>query len=115
MADHFLWVRARHTGEGTEDSTPALRRLTPPEPVLPAFSLWRHYKGGIYVVLGLVVSPLGWPKTSSPDLVAYASTTTGDVWLRPLPEWHEVVDSLGLPLRRFRLLQETDRSSDRGW
>ena len=69
-----------------------------PSPEMPAqFSLWRHYKGGLYVVLGMV-----WEPEATPDRVVYASVQHGFIWVRSLKAWHEEVDANGLKMHRFQ-------------
>ena len=60
------------------------------------FSIWRHYKGGLYVLLGRT---LGRPHTAD---VVYASVRTGEVWVRNQAEWKQEVDVGGMKIQRFQ-------------
>ena len=50
------------------------------------FSLWEHSKGQTYRVVSLTnmtATDVRYPKT-----VVYENTETGELWSRPLSEWH---------------------------
>ena len=61
------------------------------------FSLWRHYKGGLYVVLGMV-----WEPEATPDRVVYAGVRHGFIWVRSLKAWREEVEVNGMKMPRFQ-------------
>ncbi len=60
-------------------------------------TVWQHYKGGIYTVLG--ASPWVGRFASEPDPdrlgVVYIGARGGHVWWRPVREWGEPVTVLG--------------------
>lgn len=47
---------------------------------------WRHYKGGIYTVIAV-----GKVEKDQTPCVVYQSLADGQVWVRPLSEWEEIV------------------------
>lgn len=47
---------------------------------------WRHYKGGIYTVIAV-----GKVEKDQTPCVVYQCLADGQVWVRPLYEWQEVV------------------------
>ena len=61
--------------------------------------IYRHFKGNLYKVIGFA-------KHSEilEDMVVYQPLKTGDIWVRPLRMWNEVVDDKGT--LRFTLLEE---------
>lgn len=90
-------------------------------------ALYRHYKGGLYTVLGYSCWPLPLDKTDpfaalnevskwfhaqSPScrphkggfdpLVVYLCARTGKTWIRDLSEWHEEVEVGGMKMPRFQ-------------
>ena len=69
----------------------------------PKRSVWQHYRGGNYVVLGFAYLEA----TKEPMVVYQALQGNFDVYVRPLVEWQEqtapAVGPDGLP--RFRLKQ----------
>ena len=61
---------------------------------------WQHYKGTVYVVIGLAVH-----SENLDDLVLYrGADDSGPTWARPLSMWHEEVEVDGEWVRRFTLL-----------
>ena len=66
-------------------------------------SVWRHYKGGMYVVVGIAKH-----SETLETMVAYCRTDSNEVWVRPLQMWHELVDLNGKTVYRFTL-QHTDQ------
>lgn len=81
------------------------------------FSIWRHYKGGLYVLLGRTQkyeSARLWTLVNDADLsigmrqkfwkpgVVYASVRTGEVWVRNQAEWKQEVDVGGMKIQRFQ-------------
>jgi len=74
-------------------------------------ALYRHYKGGLYVVLGYsggtrnpeVGGPGCRPRRIKPKpMVVYLSVSTGATWVRDLSEWHEEVEVGGMKMPRFQ-------------
>jgi len=59
------------------------------------FSIWRHYKGGLYVLLGRT-------QKYGSTYVVYASVRTGEVWVRSQAEWKQEVDVGGMKIQRFQ-------------
>ena len=49
--------------------------------------VYQHYKGGIYNVLGVG----RYSEDETQELVIYQSVTTGDLWVRPLKIFCEIV------------------------
>ena len=60
-------------------------------------TVWEHYKGGLYVVLGNAVR-----EEDLVPMVFYQCLRTGNFWCRPQDEWHAVVSHEGKCPRRFR-------------
>ena len=54
---------------------------TRPEPG----SIWRHYKGAFYSVLFIANKP---GNDRYPETVVYRSDANGNIWARPLSDWH---------------------------
>lgn len=52
-------------------------------------SLWRHYKGGLYTVVAIAKLE---SNPTAGDQVVYSSVETKETWVRPLSEWHELLD-----------------------
>lgn len=63
--------------------------------------IYRHYKGGKYVILFLAKHT----STEEP-LVIYQSLLFGSYHARPLSEWFENVPSANGEFQRFKLIQE---------
>lgn len=68
-------------------------------PSLPRlYSVWRHYKGGLYMITGYVM------KESTEDLeICYTNINHSLLlpWIRPFSQWHELVSLLDPPVPRF--------------
>jgi hypothetical protein len=63
--------------------------LNPGEPYgIRAGTRWRHWKGGMYMVLGT-----GWDATTDPPqvLVIYEAEADCSLWVRPMSEWLETI------------------------
>jgi len=74
-------------------------------------TIWRHYKGGIYTVLGrrkngeVVWFPAAPENAITPPTsteVVYLCSRTGKTWVRDLSEWHEEVEVGGMKMPRFQ-------------
>lgn len=52
--------------------------------------LYRHYKGGLYVVIGVVIDSTN--DTAGREMVLYTSCTTGRMHARARREFEELVD-----------------------
>ncbi len=64
-----------------------------------ASEFYRHYKGGIYQVEGMVIH-----SEDLNELVLYRSMKDPDkLWVRPLEMWFQIVPELGL--ERFSLME----------
>jgi len=75
-----------------------------PSPEMPEqFTLWLHYKGGIYVVLGMSM------EEGQPHRVVYASVRDGFIWVRRLSAWRERVEVGGMKVPRFQHLSGRKR------
>lgn len=61
---------------------------TPPDDAPQPGTRWRHYKGRVYLVVGL-----GRRELDGTWLVCYVPVDAPDVvpWVRPLDEWHDTV------------------------
>lgn len=69
---------------------------------LPApHTVWRHYKGGLYVVLA--VGRLSEQRDG--EVVTYRSCKLGHVWTRPLAMWLEFVDGPEGVVPRYELVE----------
>lgn len=49
-------------------------------------NLYRHFKGGLYVLLGH-----GRHSETQEPMVIYVALSSGEVWVRPLALWEEIV------------------------
>lgn len=69
---------------------------------MKAGSLYRHYKGTVYQFLGLAKL-----ESDLTTVVLYRQfdTPTGQVWVRPLTEWSQVVTHNGQQVNRFSIYQ----------
>jgi len=74
-------------------------------------TLWRHYKGGLYAVLGADFVQSEWRAGRRPielhhycavRVIYMAIDGVGEVWIRNLTEWHETVEVGGMKLPRFQ-------------
>lgn len=110
-------VRAYHDEDGLT-KPPADYYLRDPNPDLtePRRGLYRHYKGDLYVVLGMVdighgidLSDFRRPAEVVSTHVAYLSVTEGTTWLRRHEDWDEPapvpVDLTRGEVERFTLLR----------
>lgn len=62
------------------------------------WSRWRHYKGGLYIVVSKVIQ-----ESTLIPLVAYRAIGVSVIFARPLAEWEEAVtDTEGIMCPRFR-------------
>lgn len=82
----------------TEEKTYSCIRppANPDAPTPKQFTLWRHYKGGLYVVLGMSM------EEGQPYRVVYASMRDGSIWVRRRSAWYEDVEVGGTTLPRFQ-------------
>lgn len=62
----------------------AITTVTQPEPEV--HSLYRNYKGGEYLVMGVGVH-----SETKEKMVIYASLSYGTIWTRPLTIWNQFV------------------------
>lgn len=51
---------------------------------------YRHYKGNLYKIIALAKH-----SETVEDMVVYQSVKTGDIWVRPMVMWNQVVDDKG--------------------
>ena len=65
-------------------------------------TLYRHYKGGLYVVL--TCARLS--EERDVEVVVYRSLLTKKVWERPLAMWCERVEVDGRQVPRFELVED---------
>lgn len=88
------WLEGTTEGESQRLKHQAAQQR--PEP----FSVWRHYKGGLYVVI--TVGNLS--EDRGVEMVVYRSCFKKKVWIRPLSMWYEQID-VGDDLGDSRLVQ----------
>jgi hypothetical protein len=72
-------------------------------PVSIETGTYRHYKGGIYEVLGMARH-----SETEEDMVLYRSKATGGCWVRPASMWNEVVEHEGKSVRRFEKIDPNE-------
>lgn len=48
-------------------------------------SIWRHRNGAVYAVLFIANKP---DNDRYPETVIYRSNANGNIWARPLSDWH---------------------------
>lgn len=63
---------------------------------------YRHYKGNYYELLYVATHS----ETLEKMVVYRALYGEGDVWVRPLSMWDEIVDHDGVKCRRFEAVEE---------
>lgn len=61
--------------------------------------LYRHFKGGLYRVIGT-----GLHSETQEQLVVYKSTLDGWIWLRPVSMWSDIVEYEGASVQRFTFM-----------
>ncbi len=59
--------------------------------------VYRHYKGGLYVVIATCLR-----ESDGEPTVVYRSLADGRTWSRPVKEWYEKVDVDGKIVDRFQ-------------
>lgn len=64
------------------------------QPIPEVHSLYRHYKGGEYLVMGV-----GIHTETKEKMVVYASLSYGTIWTRPLEIWNQMVTHASDPER----------------
>lgn len=68
------------------------------QPVPNPHELYRHYKGGEYVVLSVAIHT-----ETKEKMVVYMSLTYGTIWTRPLVIWNQFVTTdEGKPTERLQ-------------
>ena len=60
---------------------------------------YKHYKGNLYNIIAL-----GKNSETCEDVIVYKALKTGDVWVRPMSMWNEIVDDKGTI--RFTLCED---------
>jgi hypothetical protein len=63
-------------------------------------SLFRHYKGGMYRVVGVAIA-----EATQEPLVIYMSAASELRFARPLSEWNELVEHDGCLMARFKAVE----------
>ena len=64
--------------------------------------IYKHFKGNLYEVVAVAKH-----SETLEDMVVYkALYGDGDVWVRPLSMWDEVVERDGNQFKRFELIEE---------
>ena len=57
---------------------------------------YRHFKGGVYEVIGVAKH-----SETLEETVVYRSVTNGGLWVRPASMWEEEIERDGVRVRRF--------------
>jgi hypothetical protein len=78
----------------------AMGTVSAPPAYAPQGGVWRHYKGGLYRVLGMVRNSTN--GADRPWMVLYVSMTYGEVYVRELDEFVGQVEVDGVTVQRFR-------------
>lgn len=78
--------------------TADLHEPFPSETGWPPAGTYRHFKGGIYALVGVGRHS----ETEEPHVIYRAAD--GRIWVRPLAMWSEVVEGPDGPTPRFALL-----------
>ena len=52
--------------------------------------IYKHFKGNIYKILHFAKD-----SETTEDLVVYQNVKKGDIWVRPLKMWDEIIDNKG--------------------
>lgn len=53
-------------------------------------NIYKHFKGNVYKIIAI-----GKHSETEEEMVVYQSTEKGDIWVRPISMWNEVVDKNG--------------------
>ena len=61
--------------------------------------IYRHFKGGIYEVLGIAIH-----SETMEEMVVYRNLDSGKWWVRPASMWNETVERDGQTYLRFTYL-----------
>ena len=51
---------------------------------------YRHYKGNLYKIINFAKH-----SETCEEMIVYQSLKTGEVWVRPISMWNEIVDEKG--------------------
>ena len=51
---------------------------------------YKHYKGNIYKIISLAKH-----SETTEDMIVYQSVKSGDIWVRPMKMWNEIIDNNG--------------------
>ena len=62
-----------------------------------ANGLYRHFKGGMYEVIGVARHS----EDNMEAMVVYRPIDTNDLWVRPISMWNEIVSRNGFKHKRF--------------
>ena len=65
--------------------------------------IYKHFKGGIYRVIGV-----GKHSESLDEMVVYQSVSDGGIWVRPVAMWDEKVERDGKILSRFQYIGDEE-------
>lgn len=95
MRVHGGAVYSHHHDTQAVGTSELWRREGTPQPG----TIWHHYKGGVYTVLGV-----GEHSSTPGEIgVVYMSAQDGCVWWRPLDQWEQPVTILGIERPRFAI------------
>ena len=67
---------------------------------------YRHYKGGLYEVIGSAIHT----ETLEKLVIYRALYGEGKVWARPLSMWNEIVPIAGQSVARFKRVEEAEQT-----
>lgn len=63
--------------------------------------LYEHYKGGLYEVVGVVSH-----SETLEKMVLYKHLDNGEMWVRPLPMFKELIEKDGIKTERFKKVED---------
>lgn len=67
--------------------------------------IYRHFKGNLYEVIGVARH-----SESLEEMVVYkALYGNGDMWVRPVSMWDEIIERDGRTFPRFEFVNETEK------
>jgi hypothetical protein len=91
--------------ETTMSSDALVSGVRPTSPISIEPGVYRHYKGNYYYVI-----KVGRMADAPEKKVVVYADQAGDVWVRPVESWFEVVAAVGTTCRRFELLPVPEKT-----